>query len=291
MEAAWSASVGVCQDITERAEAEEKVLRLNAELERRVAERTRQLEISMRDLEAFNAMVSHDLRAPLATVELASAMLARPEASPDERAKARERLARAVSHMKSLIDDLLAFARIDNVAISRASMDVSALAREIVAELQHSEPGRAVETLIEPNVACFADSALMRIALQNLIGNAWKYTARARPARIQISSSTIAGRRVLRIQDNGAGLDMKDAHRLFAPFQRLHTDREFAGTGVGLASVRRILERPGCRVWAEGALGAGASFFVELPDVEGVTAVGPPHGARSAAPDGTATGL
>jgi light-regulated signal transduction histidine kinase (bacteriophytochrome) len=105
----------------------------------------------------------------------------------------------------------------------------------------------------------------MRVVLQNLIGNAWKYTTRASSARIQLLSTQASGRRVLVVQDNGAGFDMKDAHRLFAPFQRLHTDREFTGTGVGLASVRRILERHGSRVWAESAPGAGATFYVELP--------------------------
>jgi PAS domain S-box-containing protein len=258
--------VGVCQDITDRAEAEEHVRRLNADLERRVAERTRQLEASMRDLEAFNAMVSHDLRAPVSIVELVFTLLARPNASSEDFVKGRERVGRAISQMKSLIDDLLAFAKIGNVELSHERVDVSSLIQEIVTDLRQGEPTRAVDISIETNISCYADRALLRVALQNLIANAWKYTARQPDARIEVSSTSRDGRPVLQVRDNGAGFEMKDAHRLFAPFQRLHTDQEFSGTGVGLASVQRIFERHGCRVWAEGAPGAGATFFVELPD-------------------------
>jgi PAS domain S-box-containing protein len=268
--------VGVCQDITDRAEAEEKVLRANADLERRVAERTRQLEASVRDLEAFNAMVSHDLRAPLSTIEMASALLARREPGSEDVVKGRERIKRAISQMKILIDDLLAFATIENVALRAGDVDLSALAGEILADLRQAEPQRAVEVVVAPQISCIADRALMRIALQNLLGNAWKYTTRISPARIEVLSTERGGRRVLEVRDNGAGFDMKDANRLFVPFQRLHSEGEFAGTGLGLASVRRIFERHGCRVWAEAAPGAGAAFFVELPDsVETPFAAGP----------------
>lgn len=258
--------VGVCQDITDRAEAEEKVLRLNAELEKRVTERTRQLETSMRDLEAFNAMVSHDLRAPLSTIELASTLISRIGATPEDIARGRERIKRGIGQMKTLIDDLLAFAKIDNVALSRVAVDVSALVQEIVSELRQANPERTVELMVDAHIACFADRTLMRLALQNLIGNAWKYTTHVASARVEITKTVVDGRQILQIRDNGAGFDMKDAHRLFAPFQRLHSDREFSGTGVGLASVHRILERHGSRVWAEGSPGKGATFFVELPD-------------------------
>lgn len=275
--------VGVCQDITDRAEAEEKVRRLNADLEQRVAERTRQLEISMRDLEAFNAMVSHDLRTPLSTLELATAALSRPELTPESLAKTRERIKRAVSQMKNLMDDLLAFARIDSVALKRAPVDVSAMVLEILAELRHTEPARVVEVDVDPQIVCFADPGLMRLALQNVVGNAWKYTMRASPARIEVRALATGDRRVLQVRDNGAGFDMKDAHRLFAPFQRLHHEREFTGTGIGLASVQRILERHGCRVWAEGEPGAGATFFLELPEATaaGVAAGEPAQGQPS----------
>lgn len=258
--------VGVCQDITDRAEAEERVRRLNADLEKRVAARTRQLETSMRDLEAFNAMVSHDLRAPLGTIELALSVLSHPDAAPQELARGRDRIRGAILHMKSLIDDLLAFARIDNVDLRGSALDVSAMAGEIVAELEQANPQRAVGVTIGPGITCFADRVLMRVALQNVIANAWKYTAHVPLAKIEVVTTHVNDRRVLRVTDNGAGFDMKDVHRLFAPFQRLHSDREFTGTGIGLASVHRILERHGCRVWAQGAPGQGATFFLELPD-------------------------
>lgn len=257
--------VGVCQDITDRAEAEENVRRLNADLEQRVEERTRQLEGSMRDLEAFNAMVTHDLRGPLGTIELASVVAARPGADPERLASSRERIKRAIAEMKSLIDDLLAFATIQNAALNIEPVDVSALARDILAELRQREPGRVVDIAVEPHIACLADHAMMRIALQNLLGNAWKYTTRVALPSIQVLSSAAGKRRVLEVRDNGAGFDMTHANRLFAPFQRLHAERDFAGTGLGLASVRRIFERHGSRVWAESTPGAGAAFFAELP--------------------------
>jgi len=257
--------VGVCQDITDRAEAEDNVRRLNADLEQRVDERTRQLEGSMRDLEAFNAMVTHDLRGPLGTIELASVVMARPGADADRVASSRERIKRAIAEMKSLIDDLLAFATIQNAALNVEHVDVSALARDILAELRQGEPARAAEVAVEPHIACLADRALLRIALQNLLGNAWKYTARVAQPSIRVLSRETGSRRVLEVRDNGAGFDMAHANRLFSPFQRLHAEREFAGTGLGLASVRRIFERHGCRVWAEAAPGAGATFFAELP--------------------------
>lgn len=257
--------LGVCQDITDRAEAEENVRRLNMELERRVEERTRQLEVTMRDLEAFNAMVSHDLRTPLNTIELASAVMARPGAQPSDIARARERLRRAISQMTNLIDDLLAFARIDKVQLERVEVDVSCAAQEILSDLQQLEPTREVEVLIQPTITCFADRGLFRLALGNLLGNAWKYTSRVAKACIEVRADVMDGRQVLVVRDNGAGFDMKDAQHMFEPFQRLHSELDFAGTGVGLASVRRIVERHGKRVWAEGKAGVGATFYVELP--------------------------
>jgi PAS domain S-box-containing protein len=257
--------VGVCQDITERQEAEEKVRQMNAELELRVAERTRQLEASMRDLESFNAMVSHDLRAPLSVIQLSSRAIGEPDPSRPAAARAVERIGRAVAQMATLIDDLLAFASLGDATLHWADVDLSELARGIVADLEQAHPARAVEVGIEAGVTCLGDAGLMRVVLQNILGNAWKYTSAVPAARIDVTTATVEGRRVLVVRDNGAGFDMKDAHRLFVPFQRLHSDREFSGTGVGLASARRILERHGARVWAEGVRGHGATFFIELP--------------------------
>lgn len=254
--------VGVCQDITERQEAEEQVRRMNAELELRVAERTRQLEASMRDLESFNAMVSHDLRVPLSVIQLSSQVIGEPEPAAT---RAIVRIRRAVAQMATLIDDLLAFASLGDATLHWADVDLSEMAREIVADLAQAHPARVVEVEIEAGVSCHADAGLMRVALQNILGNSWKYTSAVPAARIDVTTTSSEERRILVVRDNGAGFDMKDAHRLFVPFQRLHSEREFSGTGVGLASTRRILERHGVRVWAEGAPGQGATFFIELP--------------------------
>ena len=257
--------VGVCQDITERKEAEAQVQEMNADLERRVAERTRQLQTSMRDLESFNAMVSHDLRSPLSVIVLSSTVIEQLEPSRPEMARPIERIRRSVGQMSRLIDDLLAYASIGDATLHRASVDLSEMVREIAADLERAHPERDVDVEIEAGMTCWADAGLMRVALQNILGNAWKYTARVPAARIGVTTTIADGRRLLVVRDNGAGFDMKDAHRLFVPFQRLHSDREFSGTGVGLASVQRIFERHGARVWAEGAPSVGATFFIELP--------------------------
>ena len=257
--------VGVCQDITELKEVERQVREMNADLERRVSERTRQLEASMRDLESFNAMISHDLRAPLNVIGLASTSIGRLQPGRPEAARATERISRAVGQMTMLIDDLLRFAHIGEATLQRDTVDLSAMAREILADLKQASPTRAVQVDIEDGVTCFGDRGLMRAALQNLLDNAWKYTARVAAPTIVVATTNEHGRRVLVVSDNGAGFDMKDSDRLFRPFQRLHSDGEFSGTGVGLASVQRILERHGARIWAEGMPGKGAKFFVELP--------------------------
>jgi PAS domain S-box-containing protein len=257
--------VGVCQDITEREQAEEQVRQLNADLERRVAERTRQLEASLRDLEAFNAMVSHDLRSPLSIIQIASTALTRCDPSSPEGQRTYDRLRRAISHMTTLIDDLVAFARIGNAPLHRTAVDLSAMAHELVADLRRSAPERAIAVSIEPGINCVADRELIRVVLQNLLANAWKYTSRVEHPRIEVATATTGGRTVLLVRDNGAGFDMKEAHRLFAPFQRLHSASEFSGTGLGLASAHRVLERHACAIWAESEPGKGATFFVELP--------------------------
>ncbi len=257
--------VGVCQDITELKEVEQKVREMNADLERRVGERTRQLETSMRDLESFNAMISHDLRAPLNVIELAATSIGRLEPHRPEADRATERIRRAVGQMTMLIDDLLGFARIGEATLDWTALDVTAMTREIVADLRRSSPARTVRVDIEDGMTCFGDPGLMRAALQNLLDNAWKYTSRVESPRIAVATTNEHGPRVLIVSDNGAGFDMNDADRLFRPFQRLHSEREFSGTGVGLASVQRILERHGARIWAEGTPGQGARFFVELP--------------------------
>jgi PAS domain S-box-containing protein len=252
--------VGVCQDITDRKLAEEALHRLNVELEQRVAERTHELEVALRDLEAWSAMASHDLRSPLAVLQVAVDAIARV----DEASGARRFLPaaqRAIDSMSALIDSLLRLGRVRGGALAEADVDLSALAAEIVAELRAAEPARPAEITIEPGLRCRGDLDLLRSALANLIGNAWKYAARAPVTRIAIVRDGGA----LIVRDNGIGFAMDDAARLFAPFERLDNARDFAGHGVGLAIVQRIALRHGGRVEAHSQPGEGATFRIALP--------------------------
>lgn len=256
--------VGVCQDVTEQRLAEEHVRQLNAELEQRVEERTRTIEHSLRDLEAFNAQVTHDLRAPLHVIQGSISLMRKSAATSDDRIRENlARIERSVGHMTGLVNDLLTLARVGNVPIERVDVDVSALAEEILGNLRASAPERKVEMTVAPGLRLAGDAVLLRTAFDNLIGNAWKYSSRVDLARIEVGA-TADGKAIV-VKDNGAGFDMKDAPRLFEPFERLHRASEFEGTGVGLAAVNRIVDRHGGRIWAESAPGQGATFFVELP--------------------------
>ena len=268
--------VGVCQDIADQKLAEAEVKKLNADLERRVADRTRVIESSLRDLEAFNAMASHDLRAPLSVIDGSCTLIMRqfPEL-PKAVADNLDRIRRSISHMTMLVNDLLALAKVGQIKLRRSNVDLSAICSEIVEELQGSHPDRAATVTVQPGLMCVADADLMRVVLSNLLGNAWKYSARVEHARIQIGAIEGVERPTFFVRDNGAGFDMKDAHLLFAPFQRLHSSKEFPGTGMGLAGTQRIIERHSGRIWAEGAINQGATFFFELPV---------PHPASSAPP-------
>jgi len=259
--------VGVCQDITDQKLAEEEVKALNADLEHRVAERTRTIENTLRDLETFNAMASHDLRAPLSVIQGACSVMLRPGTGdlPPRVSDNLPRIQRATARMTALVNDLLALAQVGYVPLGRDHVDLSAMCQDVLAQLERSTPERDVSVEIQPDLACVGDPALLRAAVENLLGNAWKYSSRVPQARIDVGGQTSGPRRAFFVRDNGAGFDMKDAHRLFAPFERLHKASEFEGTGVGLAAVHRIIERHGGRIWAEGEPGRGATFFFELP--------------------------
>ena len=260
-----TALVGVCQDITDQKLAEEQIRELNADLERRVADRTRTIETSMRDLEAFNAMVSHDLRAPISVIQLSTDLLVRDlETLPERAADKIERIRVAVGQMTAMIDDLLNLARIGHSSLDRVDLDLSALAASVVADLRLADPTREVAVTIQPGLRCRADAGLLRAVMTNLIGNAWKYSARVANPQIEIGGTT-GPRTEVFVKDNGAGFDMKDASRLFLPFQRLHRADEFTGAGVGLTIVQRIIERHGGRVRGESTPGEGARFSFELP--------------------------
>lgn len=253
-------------EVRERARAEDEVRRLNADLEQRVAERTSQLEAASQELESFSYSVSHDLRAPLCTIEGFTRILREEHAdSLDENGRqVLMRICRAGDRMKELIDHLLDLCRVGRSELVRQHVDLSAMAREIAAELQGGEPGRSVTFRIADGVAASGDAGLLRVVLENLLGNAWKYTRGTEGALVEFGAGVSGGERVFFVRDNGAGFDMKYADRLFGVFQRLHSVEEFEGTGIGLATVQRIILRHGGRIWAEGAVGSGAAFFFTL---------------------------
>ncbi|HZR09403.1 MAG TPA: ATP-binding protein, partial [Myxococcales bacterium] len=258
--------IGVCQDITERKMAEEQVLELNRNLESRIAERTRAIERSLEDLEAFNATVTHDLRNPLNTIDLGCALLEREASGLQPKARdVLARIRRATSRMSDLIRDLLTLSRVGHAQLASENADLSAIASEVVANLLRSDSQRRVEVKIADGLICRGDPGLLRAALENLLGNAWKYSSKVAEARIEVGAIEGEGRRIFLVRDNGAGFEMAEAHKLFRPFERLHKAADFEGTGVGLAAVHRIVERHGGRIWAEGAPGKGATFYFELP--------------------------
>jgi len=258
--------VGVCQDITDQKHAEAQVRELNLGLERRVAERTRTIERSLRDVETFNAMVSHDLRAPLHVISMSCELMARDtsEPLPARVAELLPRVQRAVTHMTQLVNDLLALAHVAHAPLARTEIDLSALAEEITADLRRLSPGREATVEIEPGLRCLADPGLLRSVMENLLGNAWKYSSRVAHARIAVGGVPGDDRMRFFVRDNGAGFESADPDRLFKPFERLHEASEFAGTGVGLAIVQRIIERHEGHIHAQGEPGKGALFTFDL---------------------------
>ncbi|MGK2857433.1 MAG: sensor histidine kinase [Thermoanaerobaculia bacterium] len=257
---------GSIQDITDRKLAEEEVRTLNRELEERVAKRTAELEAARSEQEAFSYSVSHDLRAPLRGIDGWSlALLEDFGERLDE--KGREYLGRVRSEaqkMGRLIDDMLKLSRITRQELHLAAVDLSGLAQRIVARLREDEPGRDVETVVEPGVIANCDAGLMEVALTNLLDNAWKFSSRRTAARIEFGCSEDHGAHVYFVRDNGAGFDMQYASRLFAPFQRMHTPSEFPGSGIGLATVERIISRHGGTIRAESAVDRGTTIRFTL---------------------------
>jgi len=255
-------------EIAVRRNAEEEVRKFNEELERRVLERTRQLEAANKELESFSYSVSHDLKAPLRSIEGFSAILMEDYYGSLDR-QARDylkRIRKAGARMGELIDHLLRLSRVNRSELRYDRVDMSALGAGIADELQKTSPDRRVEFIIEPGLTAAADLQLMKAALENLIGNAWKFTGKKDLARIEFGITNRDGVPTFFIRDNGTGFDMAYADRLFAPFQRLHLEADFPGNGVGLATVQRIIFRHGGRIWAEGTPDKGAVFYFTLSE-------------------------
>jgi signal transduction histidine kinase len=237
-----------------------------ADLERRVDARTRDLAAANKELEAFSYSVSHDLRAPLRAIDGFSKVLLSSHAkSLDDRGRHYlDRVRAATQRMSELIDDLLGLARVGRQELVRREVDVSALAARVAAELARRDTERAVRVEIAPGLCAHADPQLLAIVLENLMGNAWKFTGKAAEARIEVGQDGNGGGRAFHVRDNGAGFDMAYADKLFGAFQRLHLDTDFEGTGIGLVTVQRIVTRHGGQIWAEGAVGKGATVYFTL---------------------------
>jgi PAS domain S-box-containing protein len=262
------AMVVFARDITERKVADARIRDLNRELEQRVRERTAQLEYTIKELESFNYSVSHDLRSPLRGIDGFSQVLAEEYAERlDENGRHYlSRIRLGAQRMGQLIDGLLRLSRLSRSQLERVDLDLSALFREVAADLALSGPGHGVEVVIPDGIRVRADRQMMRMVLENLLNNAWKFTARSERPRVEVAQLVAEdGARTISVRDNGVGFDMTFAEKLFQVFQRLHSDREFAGTGIGLAIVQRIIHRHGGRVWAEAEPGVGATVFFTIP--------------------------
>ncbi len=255
---------GTVQDVSERKQAEQELQKLNEELEDRVRERTAELEAMHKEASSFSYSVSHDLRSPLRTLAGFSQALLEDHA---ERLNEKgqhylKRIQAAAQRMGDLIDALLSLSRLTRAEMEIKPADLSAIAQGVVNGLRDSDRGRDVEVRIEPGLNARGDSRLLHVALQNLLSNAWKFTARSEHAVIEVGKLNGRPSPTFFVRDNGAGFDMKYASQIFAPFQRLHSETEFAGTGIGLATVQRVILRHHGRIWAEASEGRGATFLL-----------------------------
>jgi len=265
---------GTGSDVTELKNAEDELRSYRYHLEELVTARTSALEASNRELQSFSYSVSHDLRSPLRAIDgFSYALLEDYTELFDDRARDYlNRVRNASQRMGQLIDDMLELSRLTRRKLRRDTVDLTGMAAQINEQLQASNSDRSMDVVIQPDLACFCDSRMLRIALENLFDNAWKYTAQKPRGQIEFGCRERDGREIYYLRDNGVGFDMRYVDKLFGEFQRLHDDTEFTGTGIGLATVSRVVHRHGGEVWAEGILGEGATFSFTLGEVDPLTA-------------------
>jgi light-regulated signal transduction histidine kinase (bacteriophytochrome) len=258
--------VGVTQDVTERKAIEDELAKHRQSLEELVASRTKELETINKELESFSYSVSHDLRAPLRAIDgFSHALLDDYQEKLDETGKDYlQRVCNSAHRMGDLIDDLLGLSRVTRHNLNRITVDMSALAESVIAELKAGDPDRSIETSIMPGIMGYGDKNMLRVVLSNLLGNAWKYTSNNDGAKIEFGFELRDGEKVYYVRDNGVGFDMSHSDKLFGAFQRLHRRDEFEGTGIGLATVQRVIHRHGGEIWAEAEVGQGAVFYFTL---------------------------
>ena len=253
------------------ARSQAEIRQMNEALELQVQRRTSQFEAANQELEAFSYSVSHDLRGPLRGIDgFSGALLSDYRDCLDPTGQHYlTRIRQGAQRMGQLIEDLLKLSRINRNGLELTIVNMSGLCHQVVGELLRANPERQFQVVIEPGLVVRADRRMLQVVLENLLGNAWKFTARSAQPRVEVGATTRTdGSPCWFIQDNGAGFDMEYAGKLFQPFQRLHANTDYEGTGIGLAIVQRIIHRHGGEVWAEATPGLGATFYFSLPGLE-----------------------
>jgi signal transduction histidine kinase len=259
---------GYYQDVTDQRRAEAEISGLNAELEARVASRTARLETVNKELETFAYSVSHDLRAPLRAIDGFSQMVVEDAGGrlAEDDLDHLQRVRNAAQRMAAMIDNLLALSRASRTELSRERVDVGAVALSVFEDLRMEQPERQVSFSVAPDLCVDADATLVRVIVANLLGNAWKFTSKRESAHIEVGVTGVAGERAFFVRDDGIGFDMERAEHLFGAFQRMHEADKFAGDGIGLATVQRLVSMHGGRVWAESRAAEGATFYFTLSE-------------------------